>query len=105
MIRRMMRRDRGPLHAGCISLWLLFCLTIAAPAMAQERPQFLVHRAAKPPIIDGSLEDEAWNGSELPVGDFISYDPLYGEKQKQRTEVRVSYDDKNLYFAFHCYDS
>src|SRR5206468_1098067 len=30
--------------------------------------------------------------------------PLYGEKLEFQTEVRLIYDDKNLYFAFHCFD-
>src|SRR4029077_5713347 len=40
-------------------------------------------------------------------GDWVSYNPLYGEKaqQQQRTEVRIAYDDRYIYFAFHCFDS
>ncbi|MGH9785008.1 MAG: DUF5916 domain-containing protein, partial [Terriglobia bacterium] len=65
----------------------------------------VAQRASTPPVIDGSLEDEVWKDAPLQTGDFISYNPLYGEKQEQRTEVRVAYDNRNIYFSFHCYDS
>src|SRR5262245_33688469 len=72
---------------------------------AQGRPDFVVTRAVKPPVIDGSLEDAAWTVEPLTTSDWLSYDPLYGEKQTQHTEVRATYDDRYLYFAFHCFDS
>src|SRR5213083_378910 len=70
----------------------------------QERAAFGVARAAAPPKIDGILDDEAWQQTPLVLGDWISYNPLYGEKLIFQTEVRLVYDDKNLYFAFHCFD-
>jgi hypothetical protein len=72
---------------------------------AQDRPDLPVSRAAEAPKIDGILDDEVWNEPALPLADWLSYNPLYGEKQQQRTEVRVAYDDRNLYFAFHCFDA
>src|SRR5438094_1825181 len=70
----------------------------------QERAAFGVARASAPPKIDGILDDEAWQQAPLVLGDWISYNPLYGEKLVFLTEVRLIYDDKNLYFAFHCFD-
>src|SRR5213593_2029638 len=70
----------------------------------QERAAFGVARASAPPEIDGILDDEAWQQAPLILGDWISYNPLYGEKLVFQTEVRLIYDDKNLYFAFHCFD-
>ena len=71
---------------------------------AQDRPRFHVSRAEAPPKIDGDLGDEIWNNDPLDLGQWISYNPIYGEAMTFRTEVRVSYDDRNLYFAFHCFD-
>jgi len=73
--------------------------------LAQDRPSFDVVRTDVAPKIDGVLDDELWKQAPLILGDWISYNPLYGEKQAFRTEVRVGYDDRNLYFAFHCFDS
>ncbi|PYQ55761.1 MAG: hypothetical protein DMF78_01040 [Acidobacteria bacterium] len=83
----------------------VFCLIAALPAAAEEdRPRLEAARAAKPPTIDGLLDDEAWQGPPLPLTEWLTYNPLSGEKMAQRTEVRAAYDDRYLYFAFHCLD-
>src|SRR5438093_8487683 len=71
---------------------------------AADRPDFLVLRAKDPPKIDGALEDEVWQNPPLTLGDWISYNPLRGEKSSFRTDVRIAYDERYLYFAFHCLD-
>jgi hypothetical protein len=71
----------------------------------QGRPEFQISRAAEPPKIDGVLNDEVWKQEPLSLGDWIAYNPLRGGKMEQRTEVRIAYDDRNIYFAFHCFDS
>jgi len=72
---------------------------------AQDRASFQVSRAATPPKIDGMLDDDVWQHEALNTGDWISYSPLYGEKSTAfRTDVRIVYDDRYLYFAFHCFD-
>jgi uncharacterized protein DUF5916/cellulose/xylan binding protein with CBM9 domain len=72
---------------------------------AQAPREFHVRRAVEPPKIDGDLGDDVWDDDPLSLGDWISYDPIYGERMTQRTEVRVAYDDRNLYFSFHCFDT
>src|SRR5439155_11341853 len=54
--------------------------------------------------IDGALEDAVWQNSPLTLGDWISYNPVRGEKSSFRTDVRIAYDERYLYFAFHCFD-
>src|SRR5690349_4246223 len=71
---------------------------------AEDRPEFVVSQAIQPPKIDGVLEDPAWQHPPLTLGDWISYNPLRGEKSTFRTDVRVAYDERYLYFAFHCFD-
>jgi hypothetical protein len=79
----------------------------ATSARAQERPEFRITRATQAPKIDGILDDMAWNDAPLPIGEWVSYSPLRGDKMPEqfRTEVRITYDDRNIYFAFHCFDS
>jgi hypothetical protein len=60
--------------------------------------------ATAPPKIDGNLDDEIWKNPPLREN-FITYNPAYGEVLQQKTEVWMSYDKQNLYFAFKCYDS
>ena len=90
-------------HLMSGSVLILFILSRSLAA--QDRPDFTVHRTEKPPIIDGKMTDDAWKDEPLPTSDFLSYDPLYGQKQSQQTQVRVTYDDRYLYFSFHCLDS
>ena len=40
----------------------------------------------------------------LPLADWLTYNPLNGDKLPQQTEVRAAYDDRYLYFAFRCLD-
>lgn len=75
----------------------------AGPSLhAQQRPEFRVSRVSAPPKIDGVLDDAAWNGEPLELGQWISYNPLRGETGPERTEVRAAYDDRFIYFAFRC---
>lgn len=61
-------------------------------------------RISTAPVIDGSLDDEAWTGDPLPTTDWRSYNPLHGDEIPQQTIVWVAYDDEALYFAFRCLD-
>jgi len=80
-------------------------LSFGTRIQAQDRPSFDIVRTDVAPKIDGVLDDELWKQPPLIHGEWISYNPLYGEKQALRTEVRVGYDDRNLYFALHCFDA
>ena len=65
-------------------------------------------RAAQPPTIDGVLDDATWSETEpMPTGEWKSYNPSRGDQMPDiyRTDVRVAYDDRNIYFAFHCRDN
>ena len=78
---------------------------IAAPAVAEDRPRIEPVRATEPPAIDGRLDDAVWaQAPALPETDWLSYNPLNGDRIAQTTEVRVAYDDRNLYFSFRCLD-
>ena len=87
---------------GC--LLGLFLATGLPAAYAQAPVDFQVPRAVAPPAIDGDLGDEAWLGKPLDMGQWVTYSPHRGEKVPTRTDVRIVYDDRNIYFAFHCYD-
>ena len=56
-----------------------------------------------PPIIDGNIDDDAWNNATL-LDDFLQFEPYNLIAPTVRTEVRVLYDDNNLYIAFINFD-
>ena len=79
---------------------------VAIPARAQvpPPPDFRVTRTPEPPRLDGQLDDVAWQAGPLRLGEWLSYNPLRGEPGSPQTDVFVTYDERNLYFAFHCFD-
>ena len=58
---------------------------------------------AKPPVIDGKLDDEVW-ATAVVLKDFYQVQPGDNLIPQNRTEVRLGYDSHFLYIAFHCFD-
>ena len=60
--------------------------------------------AGRAPKIDGKLDDAEWQ--QAPVqGRFVQREPQFGWAATERTEFRILYDDKTLYFGIWAYDS
>ena len=60
-------------------------------------------RFEKPPTIDGKLDDEVWKTAAV-LKDFYQIQPGDNLIPENRTEVRLGYDMRFLYIAFHCFD-
>ena len=60
-------------------------------------------RFDKPPTIDGKLDDEVWKTAAV-LKDFYQVQPGDNLIPENRTEVRLGYDTRFLYIAFHCFD-
>ena len=60
-------------------------------------------RFEKPPMIDGKLDDEVWKTAAV-LKDFYQTQPGDNLVPENRTEVRLGYDMRFLYIAFHCFD-
>ncbi len=54
--------------------------------------------------IDGVLDEETWASAEVG-SDFWQKIPYYGSGADPRTEIRLAYDDKNLYVAAKCFQT
>jgi hypothetical protein len=76
----------------------------AQATAASSRPTIRAARVSEPPKIDGVLDDAAWSNSPIETGEWLSYNPLHGDRIPQRTNVWVTYDDNYFYFAFKCDD-
>lgn len=92
--------------------FLTFCYTVsygiqAIPDKDGQNPDGLkkmeATRAVNPPKIDGLLDDQSWNLSPVS-SDFIVYIPDNGNPSRQKTEVKVLYDDVALYIGAMMYD-
>ncbi|MBE0666380.1 MAG: carbohydrate binding family 9 domain-containing protein, partial [Bacteroidales bacterium] len=56
------------------------------------------------PLIDGSLEDDAWQAGEWG-GDFVQFEPNNGKDASQKTEFKVLFDDNYIYVAIKAFDT
>jgi hypothetical protein len=61
-------------------------------------------RIAEGPKIDGTLSDPAW-ASAVPFTEFRMFEPTAGGAPTEKTELRVLYDEANLYIGLRCFDA
>ena len=86
--------------------FFLLPLLFAIVSNSQENKKNLRSvRISKAPVIDGVLDDDAWVNADV-AKDFVMFRPSSGtpERENQKTEVRVVYDDEAIYFGAYLYD-
>lgn len=54
--------------------------------------------------IDGDLNEPDWQEADV-INKFVQIEPNEGEVSSEPMEVRILYDNNNIYFGFICYDS
>jgi hypothetical protein len=82
----------------------LFIVTLLGAQDTIQRKNYSATFTSTPPVIDGSVEDDAWLQGSWG-GDFSQYEPNNGSKPAQQTEFKVLFDDNNIYVAFKAYDT
>jgi hypothetical protein len=87
--------------SGCL---VFFAGALAAqnPPPPQARPRYEVKRATSRIQVDGKLDEKAWQAAE-PMVLIFPWESQTGAKQK--TTVRVLWDDQNLYIGYDCEDT
>ena len=83
--------------AGC-SGWLAAQVQVSDAA----RSVTAIH-AVQAPRVDGTLDDPIWQTAEI-VSDFRQREPQETSAATEKTEVRILYDSRHVYFGIHCYD-
>lgn len=58
-----------------------------------------------PPRIDGELTDECWDSEGYWSGNYRQFIPSEGADPSQQTEIKILYDDQNIYVAIRAYDN
>src|SRR5215831_3488212 len=94
------------LPVSCLALILLSVnsLGVQNNAGAVSASRTTVPRAKSRITIDGILNETDW--LEAPtVGEILQRDPHPGEKASEKTDLKLLYDDANLYIGVTCYDS
>jgi len=56
------------------------------------------------PVIDGILNDDCWKTGEW-AGDFTQWIPNEGAKPSEPTQIKILYDDNNIYVAIRAFDN
>lgn len=70
----------------------------------QKEYQLHIHKTNLPVKIDGELNDAAWRFAEVTTAFWKKF-PTDEGRPRRKTEVRILYDDKFLYFGIVAYDS
>jgi len=81
----------------------LFLLLLVCELVISQTKSLQAVKISSPPIIDGLLNDAAWQ-NVAPAVDFIQRFPNYGLPASQRTEVRIIYDNTAIYIGAYLYD-
>jgi hypothetical protein len=93
-----------------VEVAVLLAVSLGLPGMAAaETPPMVdtaiqARRISKAPLIDGEVDDPAW-ARAVPFTRFVDSFPTEGAVPADRTEVRVLYDNENIYIGFICHDT
>ncbi len=96
------------LGAG-VALALAACLPSARAAGQSGAPSSAPPVSALPLAggeridLDGDIAEAAWRRA-VPVDDFVQQEPVEGAPPSERTEIRVVFDEDNLYIGAIFYD-
>ena len=69
----------------------------------EKRQYFTQKILADPPVIDGILDDECWEEGNWS-GNYRQFMPNEGAEPTKETEIKVLYDEENIYVAIRAYD-
>jgi hypothetical protein len=88
-------------------LLLVIASAVGIAAAAQKKNdayRYNIHKTALPIKVDGAGSDPAWQEQEVATG-FSMVLPMDTSKARVRTEVRMTYDDKNIYLLATCFNA
>ncbi|KAA3655455.1 MAG: hypothetical protein DWQ10_17225, partial [Calditrichaeota bacterium] len=91
------------LCCAAIIVSCFFC-NAAAKETPTDEPRYTAHKVTKPPAIDGIFNKDEW-GMAPPTNKFTQYEPNSGQPATQKSEIRIVYDEQNLYVCAQLYDT
>lgn len=83
-------------------LSLLYC-SFASAQKKNETFRLHIKKASSPVTIDGTVEEQAWQDAEI-TSPFYMILPMDTSLAHVRTDVRMTYDEHNLYLLAECYN-
>ncbi|PTY07123.1 hypothetical protein DB347_07365 [Opitutaceae bacterium EW11] len=88
----------------CSSIVALPAKEASAPVPRPRRVYETTRLSGPPPAIDGRLDDACWQSTGEWSSVFTQLTPQYGAAASQATEIKILYDDRNLYVAMRAHD-
>jgi uncharacterized protein DUF5916/cellulose/xylan binding protein with CBM9 domain len=109
-IRKIHPRRR----VACVVVLTIFSALWSASSRAQQpppatngavhgRPAITAVRTSTRPQLDGLLDEASWQAAE-PASGFTQSEPYEGRPATEKTEIKLLYDDDNLYVGVYCHD-
>lgn len=93
-----------PFNFRSLSAVLLFAgLIFSGKGQSLPEKDLSIQKAIDPIVLDGVLSETTWK-SAASTHPFILQFPVDTGAPKKATEVRMAYDEKNLYVSAVCYD-
>lgn len=101
--RPVKHRLRGGI-AVLLVLMLVPLVALAAQGASSSKKVVVAVPTDSVINVDGDLTEPAWETAQ-PATDFVQQNPSDGQPATERTEVRILYDQDNLYLGVWCYDT
>jgi len=85
---------------------LVICLAVPSAGGQETRNIRVAFALAveEAPVIDGRVDEDIWFQADI-LTDFIQAEPHEGEPATEKTEVRILYTKRAIYFGVICHDS
>lgn len=82
----------------------IFLLLIVSYSSWGQLKELTAFRTSEKITIDGKFIESSW--ADAPIAtDFLERNPTEGKQPRFKTEVRILFDDNNIYVLGHCFDS
>ena len=94
-------------HPWILFFFLSFIFISALTVCAQKKNesfQLHIHKATSLIKVDGTMDDAAWQDADV-TSKFFMVLPMDTSLARVKTEVRMCYDDHNLYLIAVCFKS
>jgi len=89
------------MNINTIILFITFIIITSVNLIAQEQV-LKIKKTNATIIIDGMVNEAVWN--DIAPLNIIQFSPNGGEQATQKTEIRITYNDKYLYLSGRLYD-
>lgn len=73
--------------------------------LSVSKEPLTIPKFSKAPKIDGVLDNPLWEEQALKIEDYHQLSPKEMGTPSEQTVTYIGYDEKNIYFAFRCFDS